>query len=121
LTKYITLFSSLKRYRVLRTWLFVCLGLSGILPLLHNFSLHSLQDFLSSSSLEYTAAMGASYLIGALLYASQVPESFLPGKFDLFFNSHQIFHFCVLLSAILHYIGLVQSYQWHISSPCNVS
>ena len=29
---------------------------------------------------------------GALVYAQRVPERWFPGKFDLFFHSHQIFH-----------------------------
>lgn len=29
---------------------------------------------------------------GGAIYALRVPERWFPGKFDLFFHSHQLFH-----------------------------
>ena len=35
--------------------------------------------------------------IAVFFYVSKVPERFLPGRFDIFFQSHQIFHvFCII-------------------------
>ena len=39
--------------------------------------------------------MGALYITGAGLYAARIPERFLPGKCDIWFQSHQIFHLLV--------------------------
>ena len=47
--------------------------------------------------------MGSLYLIGAFLYAFRIPERYLPGKFDIFFHSHQIFHLLIVLAAYTHY------------------
>jgi adiponectin receptor len=56
-----------------------------------------------------------------LLSANRIPERFSPGKFDIFFASHQIFHVCVVLAALAHYAGLLAAYrQVHISPRvCN--
>jgi predicted membrane channel-forming protein YqfA (hemolysin III family) len=48
-----------------------------------------------------------AYLSGALLYALRFPERILPGKFDLFGNSHNIFHFCVLIGASCFFYGCI--------------
>lgn len=42
------------------------------------------------ASLHYMLIMGALYLTGALLYATRIPERFLPGKCDIWFQSHQV-------------------------------
>jgi adiponectin receptor len=61
---------------------------------------------MSEASLHYTLVMGALYLTGALLYATRVPERFLPGRCDIWFQSHQIFHLLVVAAAFVHYHGI---------------
>ncbi|KAF0291092.1 Adiponectin receptor protein [Amphibalanus amphitrite] len=50
--------------------------------------------------------MGALYVAGALLYAFRVPERWFPGKCDIYFQSHQIFHVLVVAAAMVHYHGV---------------
>ena len=57
-------------------------------------------------SLHYTLIMGLLYLTGALLYATRIPERFMPGKCDIWFQSHQIFHLLVVAAAFVHYHGI---------------
>ena len=46
--------------------------------------------------------------------ANRVPERFSPGTFDIFFASHQIFHFMVLLAALAHYLSVLKAIEhWH--------
>jgi adiponectin receptor len=111
---------STPKYRVLRTLLFVGMGLSGFFPMGHAIYLYSWDIAQYAGSLNLMLIMGSFYLVGALLYAIQVPERIFPGKFDIWLHSHQIFHICVLTAAILHYYGLVQSYNWHMAHPCHV-
>jgi len=106
---------------VFRTWLFVALGLSGILPMAHGVYLHTWEVAMLAGSIHWTVFMGSFYLFGAFLYAQQYPEKWWPGRFDFWLHSHQIFHLCVLAAAILHYVGLLQAYQWHIEHPCHVA
>jgi hypothetical protein len=49
---------------------------------------------------------------GAALYAARIPERWKPGAFDLFFNSHQIFHCAVVIAALLHYWGVRILLHW---------
>ncbi|KAJ3011214.1 hypothetical protein HKX48_006964 [Thoreauomyces humboldtii] len=55
---------------------------------------------------------GVIYFIGAVVYASRVPERWAPGKFDIWFHSHQIFHILVVAAAVVHYYGVVEQQRW---------
>ena len=35
-----------------------------------------------------------------------------PGKFDLAFSSHQLFHVCVVVAAAIHYKAIFQLLAW---------
>ena len=39
----------------------------------------------------------ACYAVGVSFYSSQAPESLFPGRFHLFFASHQLWHVCVVI------------------------
>ena len=47
-----------------------------------------------------------SFAGGALLYAMRIPEKWFPGYCDIWFQSHQIFHICVVAAAFVHYHGI---------------
>ena len=64
------------------------------------------QEAMQEVSLHYTLIMGLLYLTGALLYATRIPERFMPGKCDIWFQSHQIFHLLVVAAAFVHYHGI---------------
>ena len=46
----------------------------------------------------------------------RVPERWFPGKFDLFFNSHQIWHICVVLAALIHWRSCMMMLEWRDAS-----
>jgi adiponectin receptor len=46
------------------------------------------------------------YLVGALVYASQVPERWCPGRFDYLGGSHNLWHFAVLGGICFHYLAM---------------
>jgi len=46
------------------------------------------------------------YVLGALIYASQVPERWCPGAFDYFGGSHNLWHFAVLGGILFHYVAM---------------
>jgi len=56
---------------------FLALGLSCAIPATHLWSLIGRQD-----SFLYLALFGATYVLGALVYASRIPECIWPGHFD---------------------------------------
>src|SRR4051812_13056412 len=83
-------------WRAFRASLFVGMGLSGIFPVIHGFFAFGVEHLNRPIRLRWLVAEGALYILGAGLYAARVPEKVWPGHFDLFFSSHQIFHFLVL-------------------------
>jgi adiponectin receptor len=48
---------------------------------------------------------------GAVLYALKWPEKSFPGRFDFFGNSHNIFHFCVLVGQFLTWWGSIRVFH----------
>ena len=48
---------------------------------------------------------------GAVLYAIKWPERRFPGRFDCFGNSHNIFHFCVVIGQILTWWGSIRVFH----------
>ncbi len=93
-------------YRVFRTSVFVSLGGVSVVPCLHYCMQNGLEASVAEASMHCTAIMAALYLTGALLYAARIPERFLPGKCDIWFHSHQIFHVLVIAAAFVHYHGI---------------
>ncbi|KAK9899357.1 HlyIII-domain-containing protein [Cystobasidium minutum MCA 4210] len=106
--------------RRVRTWLFIGLGVSGVVPILQSLSQHGLAYSRDAFGLYWLMIGGAFYIAGALLYAERIPERFAPGKFDIYGNSHQIFHVACLLAALSHYIGICQAfdYRHHYTTGC---
>jgi len=56
---------------------FLALGLSCIVPATHLAWLIGRHD-----AFVYLVLIGASYVLGAVIYATRVPESIWPGRFD---------------------------------------
>ncbi|KAG0257451.1 hypothetical protein DFQ27_005142 [Actinomortierella ambigua] len=102
------------QYRWVRSCLFLAMGLSGLFPVIHGIILYGFPLAREAVALDYMFCMGASYVIGALIYGSRTPERWFPGKVDHFGASHQIFHFCVLLGCLIHFLGVTEAMKfWH--------
>ncbi|TPX60001.1 hypothetical protein PhCBS80983_g02054 [Powellomyces hirtus] len=101
-------------FRTTRSATFSALGLSGIFPLTHAIWIHGFRFVQQSLSFWPLVTMGALYLIGAVIYASRVPERLYPGKFDYLSVAHQIFHCLVVAAATVHYFGVLKAFRfWH--------
>ena len=58
--------------------------------------------------------MGLCYLVGVGFYASGFPERSLLGKhwsFDMYANSHALWHVFVVAAAVLHYRSLLELWR----------
>ncbi|KAI9458643.1 hemolysin-III related-domain-containing protein [Lactarius psammicola] len=93
-----------------RTKVFISFGLCGVLPVLHLVLSHG-TNVLQEMGFLWLLAAGAMYITGATLYANRVPERLAPGKFDLFFSSHQIFHVFVILAALSTYACVLTAFD----------
>ncbi|MCJ1330288.1 hypothetical protein MMC10_006971 [Thelotrema lepadinum] len=96
-------------WRAWRAAMFVAMGLSAVAPVLHGLRLHGLDVMEERMGLRWLVIQGATYILGATIYAMRVPEKWVPKKFDVLGSSHQVFHVFVLIAAILHLIGLLKA------------
>ncbi|KAI0394019.1 HlyIII-domain-containing protein [Xylariaceae sp. FL0594] len=51
------------------------------------------------------------YVLGAVVYASKIPERWFPGAFDFFGNAHNLWHLAVLGGIIYHYTAMLQFFS----------
>ncbi|KAM0204847.1 hypothetical protein ACHAQD_007216 [Fusarium lateritium] len=100
-------------WRPYRTMMFIGLGVSGIVPVIHGACIYGLQGLEERMSLSWVVLHGAMYIFGAVLYAARWPERSAPGSFDIWGNSHQIFHVFVILAAVTHFYGMAKAFDYH--------
>ncbi|XP_069503676.1 adiponectin receptor protein 2-like [Ambystoma mexicanum] len=104
-------------YRVVRVGVFLGLGLSGIIPFLHFLMISGgFMEAAITGQLGGIVLMAVLYIMGGLVYTCRVPERFFPGKCDIWFHSHQIFHVLVVVAAIVHLHCISQMQALHSSS-----
>ncbi len=87
-----------------RVAFYVALSATGFLPILQ-ISLARGTD----AAWEFYTPIAKSllvYFLGALVYASKVPERWCPGMFDYFGGSHNLWHIAVLGGILFHYTAM---------------
>ncbi|KAK5966804.1 Adiponectin receptor protein [Trichostrongylus colubriformis] len=90
-------------YRPLRAGVFVAMGLSAVIPAAHLLFVDGLDFLYQKASLVWMLLMGGMYIGGATIYATRIPERWFPGRCDLWFQSHQLFHTFVVIAAFIHF------------------
>lgn len=103
------------KWRTTRALCFVCLGLCGAFPWGHVLLFYPHVESVRNA-LVLDLLMAASYLLAAFMFSSRIPEKWYPGKFDLWFHSHQIFHVFVVLGCFLHYLAALELVRWRDAS-----
>lgn len=104
-------------YRHIRASLFFGMGVSGIAPILHKLILfRNRPEAIYTTG--YEVLMGLFYGIGALIYAMRIPERWMPGKFDIAGQSHNIFHVLVVAGAFTHYCAGLVYLRWRDMEGC---
>ncbi|KAF5677028.1 PHO87-like protein [Fusarium heterosporum] len=100
-------------WRPYRTMMFIGLGVSGVVPVIHGACIYGFQGLEERMSLSWVILHGAMYIFGAVLYAVRWPERSAPGAYDIWGNSHQIFHVFVILAAVTHFYGMAKAFDYH--------
>jgi len=90
----------LPKYRSFRGMLFASFGMTGIFPFLHALYKNGWQHSMENGQMHLLLLMGLLYGIGVSFFITRFPECVWPGKFDLLFHSHQIFHIFVVAAAL---------------------
>lgn len=103
------------KFRPVRAGLFIGLGLSGIIPAMHYVITDGFWDAINVAALGWLVLMAVLYITGAVIYAIRIPERIWPGKFDIWFQSHQIFHMFVLAAAFVHYHGISEIANYRLT------
>lgn len=107
-------------YRVVRAAMFSSLGASGIIPMVHTIIERGPHFAFHDGQLQWMSLMFLMYGLGATVYATRVPERLFPGKCDLIFQSHQVFHVFVIIGVLLHLYAIsnLQFYRWQQGNKC---
>ena len=100
-----------------RAGLFACMGMSGLVPIVHKMVVFGARPEAVVTT-GYEMAMGAAYLGGVAVYATRVPERWMPGRFDLAGHSHQLFHVLVIAGAYAHYLAGLVYLGWRDMDGC---
>ena len=90
-------------FRFCRALTYLVFGISAGLPVIHYYFFSTDYVHISITSMLLFAFY---YIIGALIYAFRIPEKYFPGRFDIMFHSHQIFHVFVVVAAIIHLFNI---------------
>ncbi|PWW74687.1 HlyIII-domain-containing protein [Tuber magnatum] len=99
-------------WRPFRAGLFVSMGLSSVLPVLHGVRIYGARGMDERMGVRWLLMEGLLYISGAGIYAARVPERFAPGRFDLLGASHQLFHCLVVAATGSHLVGLVKGFDY---------
>ncbi|KAH7672486.1 AdipoR/hemolysin-III-related protein [Dioscorea alata] len=104
-------------FRSVRALLFFCMGVSGLVPIIHKLMVFSEEPVAVMTAI-YELVMGGFYGLGVVVYATRMPERWMPGKFDLVGHSHQLFHVLVIAGAYTHYLASVMYLNWREMDQC---
>ena len=103
----------------LRGTMFVIFGISVSFPLLYSKFLFE-ESLILDTDVFLFALGGAFYIAGAVLYSTKVPERCKPGAYDICGHSHQIFHVCVFIGALIHYFESLKCFYRRQTHFCPI-
>ncbi|CZT20872.1 related to membrane proteins, contain hemolysin III domain [Ramularia collo-cygni] len=110
-----------RRWRTARTCAYLALGASSFIPILHGVQLYGVEYMMRYSGLKWYLLEMVPYGLGVTLYAFRVPERFVPGYFDFWGASHQIFHVSILFGMFIHVVGLNEAFTaCHTVDLCKI-
>jgi adiponectin receptor len=97
--------------KLLRLASYFLLSASAVAPL-SELMLHQSGSCALRQAVLGTLACAGFALVGGLFYGATFPEKWLPGRFDLFGSSHQIFHVFVTLCLVCYHLLFLRLWQW---------
>lgn len=103
-------------YRSLKAYAFVATALTGFAPIGHGLYLYGWQEMWVRSGMPYYFLEGILYGTGAVFFITRFPECWRPGRFDIWWSSHQIFHIFVVIAAATHMYGVWQAFAWNYTN-----
>ncbi|OQR87607.1 adiponectin receptor protein [Achlya hypogyna] len=103
-----------------RSVVFLALGFFGLVPLGHLVYTHGFWDMNVQVIIYRLMGTAAFDCFGAVIWGLRVPERFAPGRFDVWFSSHQWWHLCVVGATTVHYWNAIEHYEWRAAHGCPI-
>lgn len=117
---------------------FLGLGFFALIPIGHAAIIFPYEQFQKQAGLNYYYLEGVLMVAGVIFLAvranlvsgiprtrltcptqTKFPERWLPGTFDYWGASHQIFHCFVVLGTVSHFAGVMSAFEWnHTHQRC---
>lgn len=112
-----------QKYKKIKAVMYAGMGLANVVPLVHLIYLCCLaspeNDHLPfNASFFWIGMTGFFYLMGLVIYTTHFPEKVFPDTFDIWFNSHTIWHIFVFFAALSCYFGIKAVYQTRLQHIC---
>ncbi|EPZ32960.1 HlyIII-domain-containing protein [Rozella allomycis CSF55] len=107
---------STPEFRTLRTIIYISSGAFSAIPVFHAIYANGMPNT-PRGFYGWPLTLG-TYLCGALIYASRMPERFFPGKFDYVAHSHQFWHLFVVFGVLVQYYNCIELLEWKINNNC---
>jgi adiponectin receptor len=106
-----------KKYDKIRAGTFTSVILTSVVPTAHAYLIGS--ETLHHILTIFTLSM-VSFLLGMIIYVLRWPEKRWPGTFDVFGQSHQLWHICTNFGFIVMYFQMVMARNFLLDddSPC---
>ncbi|KAM7159164.1 LOW QUALITY PROTEIN: adiponectin receptor protein 1-like [Molossus nigricans] len=109
------------KHRQTQAGVFLGLGLSGVVPTMHFTIAEGFVKATTVGQMGWFFLMAVMYITRDGLYAARIPERFFPGKFDIWFQSHQLFHVLMVAAAFVHFNGVsnFQEFCYGLEGSCS--
>eukprot|EP00698_Gefionella_okellyi_P003259 TRINITY_DN1303_c0_g3_i1.p1 TRINITY_DN1303_c0_g3~~TRINITY_DN1303_c0_g3_i1.p1 ORF type:complete len:326 (-),score=44.20 TRINITY_DN1303_c0_g3_i1:212-1189(-) len=104
-----------REFRFVRVGVYSAMGAFGLIPLIHWIVVRGAHSPQERHFIWLFGLMFALYAIGIMFYVTKVPERWLPGRFDIWFHSHQWWHLFVMMAPVVYYVISVQQLQLRIA------
>jgi adiponectin receptor len=105
-------------FRYFRIGIFVSIVGSAIFPVSHLFYIYGFNNALFIETSSGMLQVILMYVIGIIFYATKFPERLAPGRFDVFFHSHQFWHTSVFLGSLFHLYNMLKVRASFDTHPC---
>jgi len=105
-------------WRMVRVAAYCTSACSALVPLAHLMLYQRAGNPAWEPCFAYFVAMLACYGTGIIFYISRFPERYYPGRFDLYFSSHQLWHAFVFAAPLIHFFGVAGHFHWRSLHPC---
>ncbi|KAK9717639.1 inc metabolism membrane protein [Basidiobolus ranarum] len=111
-------------FRLFRAGIYLVCGVVSTVPILYWLGKYGVPSTMELGNATNVLGIGwgslfalemCIWLAGVAVYAWRFPECYLPGKCDILFHSHQIWHTLIVLGVLVHYQLSLQLLKWRLS------